>query len=42
MVLNSGYNNSTKIVNIIKLDSIMVNIDIISGSHVKGSEHPTI
>src|SRR5260221_8770773 len=40
--LNSGYNLSPKIVQIIKINSILVNIDIIMGSYVNGSNSPAI
>ena len=37
-----GYNESPQIVNIIQVNSILVNLDIISGSYVNGSASPTI
>ena len=37
-----GYNESPNIVNIIQINSILVNLDIISGSYVNGSASPTI
>ena len=37
-----GYNESPNIVNIIQVNSILVNLDIISGSYVNGSASPTI
>ena len=38
----SGFNESENIVNILSINSILVNIDIILGSHVNGSTQPTI
>ena len=38
----SGFNESENIVNILTINSILVNIDIISGSYVNGSTQPTI
>ena len=38
----SGYNESENMVNILTINSILVNIDIISGSYVNGSTQPTI
>ena len=38
----SGFNESENIVNILTIKSILVNIDIISGSYVNGSTQPTI
>ena len=38
----SGFNESENMVNIITINSILVNIDIISGSYVNGSTQPTI
>ena len=40
--IGMGYNESPNIVNIIKVNSILVNLDIISGSYVNGSTSPTI
>jgi hypothetical protein len=40
--ISSGYNESHKIVDIMKINSILVNIDIISGSYVNGVQHPVI
>ena len=37
-----GFNESENMVNIITINSILVNIDIISGSYVNGSPQPTI
>ena len=41
-VIGHGYNVSLKIVDIIQVNSILVNIDIIMGSYVNGSSSPTI
>jgi len=41
-VIGHGYNESTNIVNIMQINSILVNIDIIMGSHVNGSRSPTL
>ena len=38
----SGFHESESMVNILTMNSILVNIDIISGSYVKGSTQPTI
>ena len=38
----SGFNESENMVNIFTINSILVNIDIISGSYVNGSIQPTI
>ena len=38
----SGFNESENMVNILTINSILVNVDIISGSYVKGSTQPTI
>ena len=38
----SGFNDSENMVNILTISSILVNIDIISGSCVNGSTQPTI
>src|SRR6201996_7456254 len=40
--ISYGYNESHKIVDIMKINSILVNIDIISGSYVNGIQHPVI
>jgi len=42
VVINAGYNESTSIVDIMTLNSILVNIDIISGSYVNGTALPVI
>ena len=38
----SGFHESENMVNILTIKSILVNIDIISGSYVNGSTQPTI
>ena len=38
----SGFNESENMVNILTINSILVNINIISGSYVNGSTQPTI
>ena len=38
----SGFHESESMVNILTINSILVNIDIISGSYVNGSTQPTI
>ena len=38
----SGFHESENIVNILTINSILVNIDIISGSYVNGSTQPTM
>ena len=38
----SGFYESENMVNILTINSILVNIDIISGSYVNGSTQPTI
>ena len=38
----SGYHESENMVNILTINSILVNIDIISASYVNGSTQPTI
>jgi hypothetical protein len=40
--ISYGYNESHKIVDIMKINSILVNIDIISGSYLNGVQHPVI
>ena len=40
--ISYGYNESHKIVDIMKINSILVSIDIISGSYVNGVQHPVI
>jgi hypothetical protein len=42
LVIGYGYNVSPKIVDIIQVNSILVNIDIIMGSYVNGSSSPSI
>ena len=41
-VIGHGYNVSLKIVDILQVNSILVNIDIIMGSYVNGSSSPAI
>ncbi len=41
-IIEHGYNLSPNIVDIMKINSILVNIDIIHGSYVNGSNSPTI
>ena len=41
-IIDKGYNESPNIVNIIQVNTILVNLDIISGSYVNGSASPTI
>ena len=41
-ILDIGYHESETIVNIMKVNSILVNIDIIEGSCVNGKNEPTI
>ena len=38
----SGFHESENMVNILTINSILVNIDIISGSYVNGTTQPTI
>ena len=38
----SGFNESKNMIKILTINSILVNIDIISGSYVNGSTQPTI
>ena len=38
----SGFNESENMVNILTINSMLVNIDIILGSYVNGSTQPTI
>ena len=38
----SGFNESENMISILTINSILVNIDIISGSYVNGSTQPTI
>ena len=40
--ISYGFNESHKIVDIMKINSILVTIDIISGSYVNGVQHPVI
>lgn len=42
IILNAGYNNSKKIVDIMTLNSVLVNIDIVAGSYVNGISLPVI
>jgi hypothetical protein len=42
IIIQHGYNESQEIVNIMKINSILVNVDFISGSYVKGSQYPVI
>src|SRR5207253_105322 len=42
IIINYGYNESQNIVDIMKINSILVNIDIITGSYVSGSQFPVI
>ena len=41
-IYTSGFHESENMVNIFTINSILVNIDIISGSYVNGSAQPTI
>ena len=41
-IIRVGYNESPNIVNIMQVNSILVNLDIISGSYVNGSASPLI
>jgi len=41
-VYTNDYQESENPVNILSINSILVNIDIISGSNVNGQRHPTI
>ena len=38
---SSGFHESENMINILTMNSILVNIDIISGSYVNGSTQPT-
>ena len=38
----SGFDESENMVNILTINSLLVNIDIVSGSYVNGSTQPTI
>ena len=42
IVVGHGYNESSSIVNIMQINSILVNIDIIMGSYVNGLQSPTL
>ena len=42
VMIGFGYNESSNIVNIMQVNSILVNIDIIMGSYVNGSPSPTM
>jgi hypothetical protein len=42
VIIGHGYNESSNIVNIMQVNSILVNIDIIMGSYVNGSQSPTL
>ena len=42
ILYTSGFTESENMVNILAINSILVNIDIISGSYVNGSTRPTI
>src|SRR6266496_846228 len=42
LVINTGYNESTNIVDIMTINSILVNVDIIAGSYVNGVPLPVI
>lgn len=42
LIIGHGYNESSNIVNIMQINSILVNIDIIMGSYVRGSQSPTL
>ena len=42
VVIQHGYNESQDIVDIMKINSILVNVDIISGSYVNGSQYPVL
>ena len=42
VIISNGYNESSNIVNIMQVNSILVNIDIIMGSYVNGSPSPAI
>ena len=41
-IYSDGYTESEQVVNILSINSILVNIDIISGSYVNGAPQPTI
>jgi hypothetical protein len=42
IIISHGYNESSNIVEIMQVNSILVNIDIIMGSYVNGSQSPTL
>ncbi len=42
LVIDAGYNESTNIVDIMTINSILVNVDIIAGSYVNGIPLPVI
>ena len=42
IIIQHGYNESQEIVNIMKINSILVNVDFISGSYLKGPQFPVI
>jgi len=42
VIISHGYNESSNIVSIMQVNSILVNIDIIMGSYVNGSQSPTL
>jgi hypothetical protein len=42
LIIEHGYNTSPDIVDITKVNSVLVNVDIISGSYVNGNQSPTI
>jgi hypothetical protein len=42
IIIQHGYIESQEIVNIMKINSILVNVDFISGSYLKGSQFPVI
>jgi len=41
-IYTSGLNESESVVNILNINSILVNVDIIEGSYVNGSQQPTL
>ena len=42
IVVGHGYNESSSLVNIMQINSILVNIDIIMGKYVNGFQSPTL
>ena len=42
VIIGHGYNESPNIVNIMQVNSILVNLDIIMGSYVNGLQSPTL